>query len=119
YVVPYEELYDRIKDFHSTPDGKYKWIMNYQDHNTKFVLLHPLESKWAIEAANRLLTIFLTFGAAKILQIDNGREFVNSIIKELKDLWPQCVIVHGRPRHPQNQGSIERSNQDIQVIKVF
>ncbi|XP_060845447.1 KRAB-A domain-containing protein 2-like [Rhopalosiphum padi] len=103
-----------LVDFQSTPDGKYKWIMNYQDHNTKFLLLHPLESKRAIEVANKLLTIFLTFGAPKILQSDNGREFVNSIIKELKDLWPQCTIVHGRPRHPQSQGSVERSNQDIE-----
>jgi len=60
--------------------------MNYQDHNTKFVLLHPLESKLAIEVANKLLTIFLTFGAPKIPQSDDGREFVNSIINELKDL---------------------------------
>ncbi|XP_060848321.1 KRAB-A domain-containing protein 2-like [Rhopalosiphum padi] len=88
--------------------------MNYQDHNTKFLLLHPLESKRAIEVANKLLTIFLKFGAPKILQSDNGREFVNSIIKKLKDLWPQCTIVHGRPRHPQSQGSVERSNQDIE-----
>jgi hypothetical protein len=32
----------------------------------------------------------------------------------LKTLWPDCVIVHGRPRHPQSQGIIERSNQDIE-----
>jgi len=51
--------------------------MNYQDHNTKFVILHPLESKRAIEVANKLLTIFLTFGAPKILQSDNGRELNN------------------------------------------
>jgi hypothetical protein len=25
-------------------------------------------------------------------------------------------IIHGRPRHPQSQGSIERSNGDIQNI---
>jgi len=55
----------------------------------------------------------LTFGAPKILQSDNGREFVNSVINELKDLWPECVIVHGHPRHPPSQGSIERSNQDV------
>jgi len=61
-----------------------------------------------------LLTIFLTFGAPKILQSDNGREFVNSIINEIKELWPECIIVHGRSRHPQSQGSIERSNQDVE-----
>jgi hypothetical protein len=28
-------------------------------------------------------------------------------------MWPTCVIVRGRPRHPQTQGSIERGNQDV------
>ncbi|KAL4120448.1 hypothetical protein QTP88_013139 [Uroleucon formosanum] len=101
-------------DFQSVPDGKFKWILNYQNHATKFVILRPLESKRATEVAYELLSILLTFGAPKILQSDNGREFVNSVINELKDLWPECVIVHGRPRHPQSQGSIERSNQDVE-----
>jgi hypothetical protein len=32
-------------DFQSHPDGKYKFIMVYQDHLTKFLVLKPLESK--------------------------------------------------------------------------
>ncbi|XP_060863651.1 KRAB-A domain-containing protein 2-like [Metopolophium dirhodum] len=101
-------------DFQSDPDGKYKWILNYQDHNTKFISLRPMESKRAIEVSTHLLSIFLTFGAPSILQSDNGREFVNCVIDELKQLWPECVIIHGRPRHPQSQGSIERANQDVE-----
>ena len=31
-------------------------------------------------------------------------------------LWPNCVIVCGRPRHPQSQGSVERANQDVEVM---
>lgn len=101
-------------DFQSLPDGKYKWILNYQDHSTKFVSLRPLQTKRAAEVASQLLKIFLTFGAPRILQSDNGREFVNHVITEMKQLWPECIIVNGRPRHPQSQGSIERSNQDIE-----
>ncbi|XP_025414391.1 KRAB-A domain-containing protein 2-like [Sipha flava] len=103
-----------LVDFQSLPDGKYKWILNYQDHHTKFISLFPLESKRAVEVASNLLTIFLTFSAPKVLQSDNGREFVNSVINEIKELWSECIIVHGRPRHPQSQGSIERSNQDVE-----
>ncbi|KAF0702823.1 KRAB-A domain-containing protein 2-like, partial [Aphis craccivora] len=101
-------------DFQSVPDRKYKWILNYQDHNTKCISLRPMESKRAIEVSTHLQSIFLTFGAPSILQSDNGREFVNCVIDELKQLWPECVIVHGRPRHPQSQGSIERANQDVE-----
>lgn len=29
-------------------------------------------------------------------------------------MWPECKIVHGNPRRPQTQGSVERSNQDVE-----
>jgi len=28
-------------------------------------------------------------------------------------MWPGMKLVHGKPRHSQSQGSVERSNQDI------
>jgi hypothetical protein len=94
-------------------DGEFKYIMNYQDHVTKFVHLYPLKTKTAAEVAWHLLEIFLSFGALVILQSDNGKEFVASVISELKQLWPDLKIVHGRPRRPQSQGRVERSNGEI------
>lgn len=61
-----------------------------------------------------LSMIFLTWGAPSILQSDNGREFVAAIIDALVAIWPSCKIVHGRPRHPQSQGSVERANADVE-----
>ena len=29
-------------------------------------------------------------------------------------MWPDLVIVHGKPRHPQSQGSIERANGNVE-----
>ena len=55
----------------------------------------------------------MTQGPPLILQNDNGREFVNNVIARLKNLWLDIVIVRGRPRHPQTQGSVERANQDV------
>jgi len=61
--------------------------------------------------AHELLFIFLDFGAPHVLQSDNSREFTAQDITELSSLWPeQLVLVNGRPRHPQNQGSVERTN---------
>ena len=54
----------------------------------------------------------LQFGAPCILQSDNGTEFTTEVIRELKDLWPQQHMIHGWPRHPQRQGSVERANSD-------
>lgn len=56
----------------------------------------------------------LIFGAPKIKQSENGREFVISVVNELKYLWPECVIVHGHPKHPQSQRIIERTYQDVE-----
>ncbi|CAJ0950147.1 unnamed protein product, partial [Mesorhabditis belari] len=38
------------------------------------------------------------------------------MVKELLNRWPGCRIVHGRPRHSQSQGSVERANQDVEKI---
>ena len=92
--------------------------MVYQCHLTKFIILRPLTSKRAAEVAFELLDIYLLFGAPAILQSDNGTELTAQAITELKQLWPQLVMVHCKPRHPQSQGSVERANSDIKDILV-
>ena len=43
--------------------------------------------------------VFPYLGLPKILQSDNGREFVNEIAKEVARSWPgEVVIINGRPR---------------------
>ena len=74
--------------------------------------------KRAAEVAYQLMDIFLLFGAPHILQSDNGSEFTAPIISELMELWPELVIVHGKPRHPQSHGSVERANYDIKDMFV-
>lgn len=101
-------------DMQCEPDGEYRFIMNYQDHLTKFTLLRPLETKTVEEVSYHLLDIFCMFGAHFILQSDNRREFFNKIIKNLSEMWPSMKLFHGKPRHSQSQGSVERSNQDLE-----
>ena len=62
------------------------------------------------------MDIFPLLGAPVILQSDNGTEFTAHVISEIKDFWP--VIVHGKTRHLQSQGSGERSNGDIKDLFV-
>lgn len=107
-----------LVDMQSMPSNGHKWIMVYQDHLTKFCVLRPIKSKRAIEVAAQLLDICPMLGAPAILQSDNGSEFTANIISELKDFWPTLVIVHGKPRHPQSQGSVERANCDIKDMLV-
>ena len=56
------------------------------------------------------------FGLPKIQQSDNGREFVNEIVKETLTLWPgHVVIINGRPRHSQSQGLVEKGNHCVEM----
>lgn len=101
-------------DMQANPDGGMKFILVYQDHLTKFVLLKALSQKTANAIAHSLVDIFSIFGAPNILHSDNGREFCNETLNSLCRLWDGVKLVHGKPRHSQSQGSVERANQDIE-----
>lgn len=95
-------------------DKRCRYILNYQDHFTKFSFLRGLKDKKAQTILNTLKDIFLTIGAPKILQTDNGGEFVNDLLdKYLATCWPGLVRIKGAPYHPQSQGSVERANGDV------
>ena len=72
-------------DMQSLPSGKFKWIMVYQDHLTKFCILRALSSKRASEVAYQLMDIFLIFGVPHVLQSDNGSEFTDGILDRIGD----------------------------------
>eukprot|EP01082_Thalassiosira_pseudonana_P007804 g6263.t1 g6263 contig23:61716-63595(+) len=113
-------------DMQSTPDGEFRFILSYRCHGTKFCLLEPLRSKEKKSVAWALFCIFTVLGPPAILQADNGREFngaacggkakqvdiddefVDGVITELKDFWPNCKLVRGKARHSESNGGIER-----------
>ena len=95
----------------------YQWIMHYQDHTNKFIILAPLFNKTGNEVAKALiLSVFTYIGDPDILQSDNGGEFVAEIVKSLRFIWLDMKIFHGRPRHPQSQGSTEPANADVETM---
>ena len=95
----------------------YNFLLVYQDHLTKFIVLRPLKRKTAAEVTSILLDIFCLIGPPHILQSDNGKEFKNiDLAKMIRELWPGCKTVNGRPRHPQSQGSVERVNKEIKKV---
>ena len=34
----------------------------------------------------------------------------------IREKWAECKIDHGKPRHPQSQGSVERVNREIKIV---
>jgi hypothetical protein len=81
------------------------------------ICLRALKQKTGAEVAKNLRQIFCERGCPKVVQSDNGREFRNSLVEELISSWGG-KFVHGRPRNPAVQGSIERANRDIKVLSI-
>jgi hypothetical protein len=106
-----EQFWERVQldliDMRSSPaKSGHTFIFHAMDHFTKWHVLQPLLRKDKESVASCLLThVFPIYGLPKILQMDNGREFVNSLILKVVKEWPgSCSIINGRPRHPQTQG---------------
>ena len=75
-------------DLQLSPDDGYKFILNYQDCFSKFVVLIPLRSKTADEVAQCLVHIFCQHGPPLILHTNNDTEFSNkTLIAILHRLW--------------------------------
>ena len=116
-------------DLQRMPDGEYKYLLVYRDHGTKFCRLAPLKRKTAAAVASVLKDIFYLFGPPAMLQSDNGREFhtaaldnrakklllddqfILDVVKEVRQLWPGCLLVRGKPRHSESNGGVERLNR--------
>lgn len=111
------EFLERVQidlvDMQSFEHAEYRYILHVKDHFTKFCWLRSISQKRGDVVAEELRLIFRDFGAPKILQSDNGKEFVNQSIKLLMDKFNVC-IVHGRPRRPQVQGLVEQANGTVQ-----
>ena len=111
----------KIINEYKIKDTSYKYILNYQDNMTKFCLLRGLKNKKAKSIIGTLEGIFAIFGAPKILQTDNGGEFVNKEIDlYFEQIWPDMKHIKSRPYHPQSQGSVERANGDVKrMLKKY
>lgn len=97
-----------------SPDG-YTVLLVVIDVFTGFVLLGPLKSNDAESVARKLWKLFCIFGVPKILQSDNGPEFVNDVLRSLVKI---TGIDHRliSPYNPRADGKVERSIGSVMSI---
>ena len=105
-----------LMDMRHLPHGDYKWIVHVVDHWSKFQFIYLLTCKSATDVANALHKwVVPVMGLPSVLQSDNGRELINSVIEELVAAAPgQVQLVSGRPRHPQSQGLVEQAHYTME-----
>ena len=77
-----------------------------------FIVLRALKDKAMDTVARALWKIFYEFGTPKIIQSDNGTEFVNSVMQGLTKLYgvDHRLIT---PYHPRANGLVERVNKEV------
>jgi hypothetical protein len=105
---------------HMVPFDTSTPICNYllvgKDHLAKFQYLRPLARKNMDQVAYEINFACCLLGYPAVFQTDNGTEFMNEVLKKIKEMNPYCVTVNGRVRTPSDQGSVERSNAIIKQI---
>jgi hypothetical protein len=97
-----------------SPDG-YTVLLVVIDVFTGFVILRPLKTNDAASVARKLWKLFCMFGLPKIIQSDNGPEFVNDILRCLVKI---TGIDHRliSPYNPRADGKVERSIGSVMSI---
>ena len=95
------------------------YILTVVDVCTAFTVLRPLKSKEMEVVARCLWEMFTDFGTPKILQSDNGLEFVNKVMTALTTLYgiePRLSAAY----NPRTNGLVERRNKDVSLaLKKF
>ena len=110
-TLPFDHV---IMDLHTMSVGskEHVYIFVLIDVCTRFIWLRPLKDKKGITIAKTLWDIMSDFGFPKVIQSDNGTEFVNSVVKSLCKL--SCIdqrLISAY--HPRADGIVERVMRDI------
>ncbi|XP_053398314.1 SCAN domain-containing protein 3-like [Mercenaria mercenaria] len=90
----------------------YNYVLNIVDCYSRFGFGKALKSKTSKEVAEAVISFIYMYGAPRIVQSDNGREFKNSDLADVVMEF-EAIQMHGRPYHPQSQGRVERFNRTM------
>ncbi len=92
----------------------YRWILRLVDHHSGFAHVAPLNRKTTKQQPGRALVCILSSACIpKILQSDDGSEFLGKCIYYVKEFFHRINIIKGKLLRPNEQGSVERGNADF------
>jgi len=92
-----------------TSEEGHEYFLTYVDVMSALTLLRPLKTKDMQAVTEVLWQIFAEYGPPKIMQADNGSEFVNKLLSQLGQMLgiEQRLI---SAYHPSANGLVERTN---------
>ena len=107
YVIDLTEVPKEFKE-----DNEKIYIISIIDHFSKFAKNFVIDKKDQNTVLEKINEFIDLFGKPQKILTDNGKEFKN---KKFNNYCHKNEInlIHGRPRHPQTQGLVERYNRTI------
>lgn len=84
--LPFDHISVDLLSLNKTSPRGNNYILVLVDICTRFVILRALKDKAALTVARCLWEIVCDFGIPKIIQSDNGPEFVNQVVEALCEL---------------------------------
>ena len=106
--VPWDHIMiDTATNLPKSVDGKTILLVDI-DVCTGFVILRALPNKEQETMAHALWSIFALFGLPRVIQSDNGSEFINGVIESMVKI---CGIDHRTiaEYNPRADGKVERA----------
>ncbi|XP_050507921.1 uncharacterized protein LOC126885399 [Diabrotica virgifera virgifera] len=88
------------------------YALTIRDELTKFTQAYPIEDKTAKSIVNNLIVFFQHYGTPLRIHCDYGREFDNTLMKDLCELY-DIKLTFSSVGHPQSNGSIERFHSTL------
>jgi hypothetical protein len=109
-MYPFDHIAIDLFSFKVTTPRGINYVLVMVDIATRYVFLRGLPSKEAISVALELWRLFCEFGVPKVIQSDNGREFVNKVVSAISEL---AGVNHRltAPYNPRANGTAERHVQ--------
>lgn len=83
---PFDHIAMDLFSLHKTSPRGNNYVLVVVDVCTRFCVLRALPDKSALTVAKELWQLVADFGVPKVVQSDNGSEFVNAVVKALVDL---------------------------------
>lgn len=100
------------KKFRNSNIKLFNFILTIIDHYSNHTIIYPQITKTKEETVKNVTSYIRIFGAPRILQSDNGPEFVNDLMDNLAKEYG-IELVNSAPYHPQTNGKVEKCNNTI------
>jgi len=108
---PFDKCYLDIVGPLPVTQGNSKYILTFQDDLSKYVVAVPIGQQDAETVARAFVTnIVLKYRAPRILQTDQGPNFISEVFRNTCKIL-KIKKIQSTAFHPESQGSIERSHR--------